>query len=601
MKWIIGLILFFSVVSFSQTPDKTTIMQSGQYYYGSGAAIDVNEARDLALSELTSQIALRVSSSFERKVSESGRALNETVQSILKTHSAATLKNVNSLPPKTLADGRIEIFLYLEKSEVEKIFAERRRLIAEMVANANKYEREGNLAFALKHDYFAAILLNSLPDETMVLDGVNYTTVIPQHINKILTGISFSLHKDQKISAKEREITLSMSYVGQSIGLLDFTFWDGTDQVAAQGRDGQATFRLLGASTGFESIKLSVKYAYYEARAEYAAVGDLWPLVEKPQFQSTQTVVLAKTPLAPPSPQVKWNVRINTQESVAVLPHILNATVAFLDVISKGNAESVRQKYQSDSFLLNKIQNYLKFNDPQPQEREIAADLHKTRGGYELRKIRMTHRYPSINKISTEYLTLDFTESSALNDMNVSITEGLYQRFVKESDFGKDWQNRQEIIKFIEKYRTAYLTRDIETVDMMFAEEALIIVGRRIERRKLPDQTVQYERLSNEPEYESIKMNKTDFLKRQKQIFKAQQDIFLDFGSFDIIRKLNAEGVYGVQMRQSYNSSTYSDEGYLFLMIDFEQKDPLIYVRAWQPNEWDEDALVRTANFKIWK
>jgi hypothetical protein len=37
-------------------------------------------------------------------------------------------------------------------------------------------------------------------------------------------------------------------------------------------------------------------------------------------------------------------------------------------------------------------------------------------------------------------------------------------------------------------------------------------------------------------------------------------------------------------MRQSYASTTYADEGYLFLLIDFRETDPLIYVRAWQPN-----------------
>lgn len=56
-----------------------------------------------------------------------------------------------------------------------------------------------------------------------------------------------------------------------------------------------------------------------------------------------------------------------------------------------------------------------------------------------------------------------------------------------------------------------------------------------------------------------------------------------------------------MEMRQSYASTAYSDEGYLFLLIDFTERDPLIYVRAWQPNEWSDSALVRTANFRIYK
>jgi hypothetical protein len=213
----------------------------------------------------------------------------------------------------------------------------------------------------------------------------------------------------------------------------------------------------------------------------------------------------------------------------------------------------------------------------------------------------MLHNYPSINKQSTEYLVLDFNEHGALVDINASITENLYQHFIEKSKYSQDWGNRQEIIKFIEKYRTAYLTRDIETINLMFAEDALIIIGRKIERKPLPDNMVNYQKLSKEPDYEYLKLTKQKFIERQRQIFNLQKDIFLDFSSFDIVKKNNAAGVYGVEMRQSYASTAYSDEGYLFLLVDFTERDPLIYIRAWQPNEWSDSALVRTANFRIYK
>jgi hypothetical protein len=112
---------------------------------------------------------------------------------------------------------------------------------------------------------------------------------------------------------------------------------------------------------------------------------------------------------------------------------------------------------------------------------------------------------------------------------------------------------------------------------------------------------VNYRKFDQQPEYDYIKLTKQNYLARLKQVFNMQDDIFLDFGSFDIIKKNNAEGVYGVEMRQSYASTTYADEGYLFLLIDFSERDPLIYVRAWQPNEWSDSALVKTANFRIYK
>jgi hypothetical protein len=39
----------------------------------------------------------------------------------------------------------------------------------------------------------------------------------------------------------------------------------------------------------------------------------------------------------------------------------------------------------------------------------------------------------------------------------------------------------------------------------------------------------------------------------------------------------------------------------LFLLIDFAEEDPMIYVRAWQPETWSDDELIKTANFRIYK
>jgi hypothetical protein len=286
---------------------------------------------------------------------------------------------------------------------------------------------------------------------------------------------------------------------------------------------------------------------------------------------------------------------------IPVAQQITQSAIQFLDIIASGGKNNIRQKYAHDPFLRDKILNYVKYNHPKPLSNTVKAKINKTKSGYELRKIRMLHSYPSIHKQSTEYLVLDFNDKGNLIDVNTSITENLYQTFVKQSKFGKDWNKRQQIIKFVEKYRTAYLTRDIETVDLMFAEDALILVGRKIKRKKLPENAVQFHKLGNEPDYEYIKLTKENYIKRQRKVFNAQKDIFLDFSSFDIVKKNNAKNVYGVEMRQSYASTTYSDEGYLFLLIDFSERDPLIYVRAWQPNEWNDSSLVRTANFRIYK
>jgi hypothetical protein len=65
-----------------------------------------------------------------------------------------------------------------------------------------------------------------------------------------------------------------------------------------------------------------------------------------------------------------------------------------------------------------------------------------------------------------------------------------------------------------------------------------------------------------------IQYTKREYLENQQRVFDNQKDILIDFSTFEIVKKNNAPNVYGVEMRQNYSSTTYADEGYLFLLID---------------------------------
>jgi len=606
MKKLLLLLLTTSLL-FSRNIDKKAIINSDDFYYGSGKSFNIEEARDKALSELTKQIVVRVSSSFIEKIQESDKNLTECTESILKTHSAATLRNVHTIQ-KPLNDGSIEVFCYLKKSEVQKIFDERKRLIYEIAKKAEYYAGEYNFAYALKLYYFAAILLNSLPDQNVIFNGINYTTELPERINDIILKTGFEFKDERKISEKEREVTLQVHSEKHPVALIDFTFWDGNNQISVQARDGLATVRLVGSSVKFEELKMNLKYAYYECRYEYSVVANLWNIVNKPTFKTQKIVKLKKKPISALKSFVsgkanlsKFNIRLEYEDDNAPVEEIIKETQTFLDILESGNISKIEDAFTDDDFMKRKAVDYLTYNNACPLDRNILSKLNKTRDGWELRRIRMLHQYPSIHKQSTEYLVLDFSEEGELIDLNIAITDFLYNRFVEEGEYGNDWGNRQEIIKFLEKYRTAYMTRDIETVDLMFAEDAIIIVGRKLKRKVLPPDLIGYQQFGDQPDYEYLRLKKDEYIKRQKLIFDYQKDISLDFASFNIIRKNNPPSAYGVEMRQNYTSTTYADEGYLFLLIDFGEVDPLIYVRAWQPNTWSEDQLIRTANFRIYK
>jgi hypothetical protein len=605
MKKLYSLIWLFIVLPFfsnAQTVSQQEIKKSGDYYYGVGTGYSENEAMEHAVSRVSQMISLNVSSNFTKKVKQTEKEFDSQVNQVIETHSMATLNNVK-YKVKMLEDSQYEVFCYIRKSEVNKIFDERKKMVAGMFKKAINNEENGNLKFALKYNYFGLLLLQSIPSENVVYNGLNLTHELPSAINRILNGIDFKVISDRKISDQERRLIVDVSYKQKPVSLLDLSFWAGSEnQASSTVRDGKAIIDLFGSSISFDVLKISVEYRNYNARKEFKPVETLWPILKKPTFDNMRRLTL-KIPDKAQASAKSTNLELHYDKS-AYVPEskILENTQLFLNVL---NQQNIHDYFEGDIFLQTKIKNYLAFNHPEPTILAYELKINPTISGFEGRRIPVIHHYPTLSqnhsKQTTEYCVLDFDKEGNLMDFNLSITESLYDTFRAQSDFANDWKQRQEIIKFVEKYRTAYLTRDIETIDKMFADDALIIVGREIKRKPKIQDHVKYNQLPGQPTFEKIRLTKKEYISRQKSVFKYQKDISVDFSTFKINRKSNAENVYGVEMRQNYASTTYADEGYLFLMIDFNEANPTIYIRAWQPNEWDSASLVNTANFRVYK
>lgn len=154
------------------------------------------------------------------------------------------------------------------------------------------------------------------------------------------------------------------------------------------------------------------------------------------------------------------------------------------------------------------------------------------------------------------------------------------------------------MVKFIERYRSCFLYRDVKSLETLFSDDAVIIVGRVFEKApKLKD--YKYTAYGDQPDIEYITFTKNEYINNIRNIFRANEDIHLGYNSFKVLTKNNEPGIYAVSMRQNYASSRYSDEGHLFLLIDFNEEKPKIYVRSWQPGEWSDERMIEIANFRI--
>jgi len=600
-------------VTFSQDIDKETIKRSNNYYWGEAETFIEQEASDIALSNLTKQIAVTIKSEFERNIIETEKGVEETAQNIISTYSGATLRNVKTITAQK--DEKIEVFHYISKNEVVNLFNEREKLICNIFKKAEDYQKENNIGYALKQYYFCLILMNSIPSTTINFEGMNLITEIPSRINNIIANTKFILKESRKNSDIEKELIFAISAFDKPVQMIEFSFWDGSNQVQVSGGDGEGIFRLYGASVNFSELKIDIKYSFYESREEIKEVAELWNLVKNPYFRSDKQINLNYIPVEQVNleketrkkesidilkeiAQGKFKLNIENKDLCPVTEKIGTETLLLLELLEKKDLNGIGKLFGGDKFLVDKIDKVLKYNSPMIIGDKFDVRISKTEFGWELRRIKMLNKYATLKKQTTEYLIIDFTEDGTLYDLNFGIIDDLYEKFVEQAQYGNDWGNRLQIIKFVEKYRTAFLCRDTEVLDSLFADEALIIVGRVLKKTKLPE--IKYKQLSGyEPDVKYIRFTKNEYLKNLKRIFNANPDIFLGFSTFNIARKNNQEGVYGISMRQDYHSSSYADEGYLFLLIDFYEKNPQIYVRAWQPSEWDDSSLIKLSNFNI--
>lgn len=149
-------------------------------------------------------------------------------------------------------------------------------------------------------------------------------------------------------------------------------------------------------------------------------------------------------------------------------------------------------------------------------------------------------------------------------------------------------ERRMKILDYIEQFRTAYCTKDIDFMENIFSDDAVIITGKVIRTRPNDFGTSNSKVVYN-------RQTKQEYLRNLRRAFLRNKYIDVKFseigggsnggGCPGITRSRNNPNFYGVRLFQEWKSSNYSDEGYVFLLWNFtDEENPVIEVRTWQPS-----------------
>lgn len=229
-----------------------------------------------------------------------------------------------------------------------------------------------------------------------------------------------------------------------------------------------------------------------------------------------------------------------------------------------------------------------------------TALLELPSGQYEVRGIMVRVKMGATKGNPLQELVFTLDKEGQIVHLRYAMELKHYQSIIERGRKLDDLAYREQILQFLEIFRTAYNKKDLAYLEKTYSDDALIIVGKVIRRAENPSRRIGLENSTlGDRKIRLIRLSKEQYINGLRNVFKVNAFVKLTFDSVEVRRHPKYPKIYGINLKQRWNSSTYDDEGYLFLMIDFrDEAQPLIHVRSWQPKPFEDGTVVSLGDFR---
>ena len=228
-------------------------------------------------------------------------------------------------------------------------------------------------------------------------------------------------------------------------------------------------------------------------------------------------------------------------------------------------------------------------------DEEIIEHCLTTGSGYQVRNIPLMMKPTGEREFGEdEYqeAVISFDKQGNIESFYLSISMNLYMNVIKSNLELTDLRRRELILDYVEQFRTAYNQKDINFLNQVFSDDALIITGKVITTKHaegFTSQKIQYN-----------KQSKEQYIRNLRGVFQRNSYIKVTFDDIEVMRHPVNPNFYGVTLLQGWTSGKYHDDGYLFLLWDFSDENaPQIHVRTWQPDKIDGKPLPKDEVFNL--
>lgn len=570
------------------------IKRNSSYLYGEGGGVTLQAAKEAALADLIQKISVTVHSDFtskERELNQDGNVTSDAeYQSIIRSYSTATLTNVKTIVLKPEPDA--SVFLYIAKSEIDRIFESRVAKAKEFVGNADEALKNGQIDDALRYYYWSYCLVKSLryPNEAKIfVDGQERSLLawLPTRIDDVMGKV-----KVQSRRTADNTYEITATYDGRPVRSMDYTYFDGVDNSPVYSiLDGKGLVELR-PGMAMDAVQLKLEYEFRglsrnDSEVE-AVVGAMKPAVYRRAYHR-----VALDGAASPAESTSTDVNGSMQSPLALTDMGTLVTAVMkpvMQALRSGSIEQCRQKFTAEGWEeFSKLMGYGKVTLMD----DIHLDYFADGDCVVCRGLPVSCRF-NRGRVFNEKLSF-YIDSNSKQITHVAM--GLGREAMNDVVLGHlDWseKSRTRIVGFLEDYRTAYATKNLEYLDKVFDDNAVIVLGKRLQVAP----QLNKEGYMNNHRVQFTQLTKREFLRNLRRQFQSKDYINLHFSQNRIYQLQKGVERYGIEIKQDYYSSNYGDTGYLTLIFDLTNPDqPVIHVRTWQEQPDPNFGVVSPADF----
>lgn len=581
---------------------KAQLLQADENYLcGLGHGSTLQQASNNALAALAGQISTCVASDFnylltserkDGKVSD-----NAHIENIIRTYSRTTLKNALELVVED--EPNATVLRYIRRSDLDKIFEQRKNKVLEYASNAQKYEKEGKVADALSSYYASLMLLRSIPDGSDMMIKTGFTDeellmpLITRNVNDILGGLSLKVEAIED-DDDQRTVIINVSYKGSPASNFNYTYYNGANRSdVCSAKDGLGDIVI---PRNFSLQKLDIRADFLcEDVANYdVELRDVLSTTDPVAFRASKLKIerdkSVKATTANTSTATASIVASQTESTA----NFSQAGNVYLDAMRRIEL-AIRQRAWNNARDCFTDEGYDMFTrlvhyGNAKILRAPTLEITETDDEVICRSIPMSFSFSGNRRTFVEDVVFHFTKDGKVSEVAFALGKQAVDDIMRRDLWNV--ADRQMMICFLESYKTAYALKRIDYLRTIFSNDALIITGKVVKSSGSKEI-----RPGNVKLVKYTRQSKEKYMNNLEKCFNSNEYVNIHFADNIVRRSSSNPNVYGIQIKQDYYSSTYGDTGYLFLLIDFKNRhEPLIHVRTWQP---DKDPNVRDGRIGI--